>query len=150
MRYSEQYNKNDSRFFAIYEYKKDLRTKYFSEECALRLGFKQKDIINKKIDELMPKEFSNSHQNIVLNFFIGSQLKNYNINRGFLFDKTTTVLYSVAPRGALIYKLAKNLIILAESIFEFEEDYKFMLNNNFEILAITKNFEDEKLLIIKI
>ena len=150
MRYNEQYNKNDSRFFAIYEYKKDLRTKYFSEECALRLGFKQIDIINKKIDELMPKEFCNSHQNIVLNFFIGSQLKYYSLNRGFLFDKTTKVLYSITPRGALIYNLTKNLIILAESIFEFEEDYKFMLNNNFEILAITKNFEDEYLLNQKI
>ena len=128
-RYNEQYNKNDSRFFAIYEYKKDLRTKYFSEECALRLGFKQKDLINKKIDELMPKEFSSSHQNIMLNFFIGSQLKYFNIDRGFLFDKTTTVIYSIAARGSLIYNLAKNLIIISESTFEFEDDYKFMLNN---------------------
>ena len=149
-RYNEQYNKNDSRFFAIYEYKKDLRTKYFSEECALRLGFKQKDLINKKIDELMPKEFSSSHQNIMLNFFIGSQLKYFNIDRGFLFDKTTTVIYSIAARGSLIYNLAKNLIIISESTFEFEDDYKFMLNNNFEILSITKNFEDEYLLNQKI
>ena len=150
MRYNEQYNKNDSRFFAIYEYKKDLRTKYFSEECALRLGFKQKDLINKKIDELMPKEFSCSHQNIILNFFIGAQLKYFNLDSVFLFDKTTTVIYSVVSRGTLIYNLAKNLIILSESIFEFEDDYKFMLNNNFEILSITKNFEDEYLLNQKI
>jgi len=150
MRYNEQYNKNDSRFFAMYEYKKDLRTKYFNEECALRLGFMQKDLINKKIDELMPKEFCSSHQNIILNFFIGSQQKYFNIDRAFLFDKTTTVIYSIAARGALIYNLAKNLIILSESIFEFEDDYKFMLNNNFEILSITKNFEDEYLLNQKI
>jgi hypothetical protein len=150
MRYNDQYNKNDSRFFSLYEYKKDLRTKYFSEECALRLGFKQKDLINKKIDELMPKEFCSSHQNIVLNYFIGSQLKYFNIDRGFFFDKTTTVIYSIAIRGSLIYNLAKNLIIISESTFEFEDDYKFMLNNNFEILSITKNFEDEYLLNQKI
>ena len=150
MRYNEQYNKNDSRFFAMYEYKKDLRTKYFSEECALRLGFKQKDLINKKIDELMPKEFCSSHQNIILNFFIGSQLKYFNIDRVFFFDKTTTVIYSVATRGSLMYNLTKNLIILSESTFEFEDDYKFMLNNNFEIISITKNFEDEYLLNQKI
>ena len=150
IRYNEQYNKNDSRFFAIYEYKKDLRTKYFSEECALRLGFKQKDLINKKIDELMPKEFSISHQNIILNYFIASQFKYFDKNKSFFFDKTTTVIYSISVRGALIYNLTKNLIILSQSIFEFENDYKFMLNNNFEILAITKNFEDEYLLNQKI
>ena len=57
-RYNEQNNRIDSKFYAIYEYKCGLITKYFNEECSLRLGFKQKDIINKKIDVLMPHEFS--------------------------------------------------------------------------------------------
>ena len=80
-KYKEQYYNDDSKFFSIYEYKKELRTKYFSEECALRLGYKQKDLINKKIDELMPKEFCRSHQNLIRKLFIGDQLKYYNLEK---------------------------------------------------------------------
>ena len=70
IKYNEQNNRTNSKFFAIYEYKKELRTKYFSEECALRLGYKQKDIINKSVDELMPNEFCKSHQNLIKNIII--------------------------------------------------------------------------------
>ena len=111
--YNDQNNKNDSKFFALYEYKRDLRIKYFSEECALRLGFKQKDIINKKIDELMPNEFCKSHQNIIKKLFIGDQLEYYFINKSYLFDSSNTILYSIIPRGRLMYSLSKNLIIIS-------------------------------------
>ena len=56
-KYNYRNNKMNSKFFVMYKYKKDLRIKYFNEEFALRLGFQQKDLINKKIDVLMPKEF---------------------------------------------------------------------------------------------
>ena len=144
--YNDQNNKNDSKFFALYEYKRDLRIKYFSEECALRLGFKQKDIRNKKIDELMPNEFCKSHQNIIKKLFIGDQLEYYFINKSYLFDSSNTILYSIIPRGRLMYSLSKNLIIISENTFKYENEYIFMLNHNFEILAISSNFIDEYLL----
>ena len=150
LKYIEQNNNINSKFFAIYEYKKALRTKYFSEECAMRLGYQQKDIINKKIDELMPNEFCKTHQNLIKNIFIGEQLKYFNLSKSYLFDITNTKLYPIIPKGILIYGLSKNLIILFETIFIYEKEYNFMLNNNFEILAISKNFENEYLLNQKI
>ena len=150
LKYIEQNYRTNSKFFAIYEYKNELTTKYFSEECALRLGYKQKDIINKTIDKLMPNEFCKSHQNLIKKIIIGEQLKYYNVNKSYLFDITNTKLYPIIPKGILIYNLSKNLIILSENIFKKEKEYNFMLNNNFQIIAISKNFEDEYLLNQKI
>ena len=150
IRYNQQNNKNNSKYFAMYEYKNELSTKYFNEECALRLGFKQKDIINKKIDELMPNEFCNSHQNIIKKILMGDQLKYFFLNKSYLFDESSTVLYSIIPRAILIYSLSKYLIIISENTFKYENEYNFMLNHNFEILAISKNFEEEYLLNQKI
>ena len=146
VKYNEQNNNINSTFFAMYEYKKELRIKYFSEECALRLGYKQKEIINKKIDELMPKEFSKSHQNILKKLFIGDQLQYYYLNKSYLFDISNTILYPVIPKGILTYDLSKNLTIISESIFKYENEYNFMLNHKFEIIALSKNFKDEYLL----
>jgi hypothetical protein len=56
-----------SKTYVIVEFKKELRTKYFGEDGALKLGFKQKDIINEKIDLLMPRDFCKSHQNAIKN-----------------------------------------------------------------------------------
>ena len=149
-RYIEKYNKSDSKFFAIYEYKKELRTKYYSEELALRLGYKQKDIINEKIDELMPKEFCKSHQNILKKLLIGDQLKFFNLNNKYYFDSSATVLFPVSSNGILIYDLSKNLIVISETNFISENKYIFMLNNSFELIACSKNFENEYLLNQKI
>ena len=146
IRYNEQNNKKNSKFFAMYEYKNDLSIKYFSEEFAIKLGYRQKDLINKKIDILMPKEFSKSHQNVVKKILIGDQLKFFKLNKTYVFDNTKTILYPVSPKGILIYDLSKNLIILSETIFLYENEYDFMLNHNFEILAITSNYEYEYLL----
>ena len=33
--------------------------------------------------------------------------------------------------------------MMLESVFNFENQYRFMLNNNFELLACSRNFEDE-------
>ena len=149
-RYFEKYNKDDSKFFAIYEYKKELKTKYFSEELALRLGFQQKDIINEKIDELMPKEFSKSHQNIIKKLLIGEQLESFNLNNKYFFDSNGTLLFPTSSNGIIIYNLSKNLTVISETIFIPENRYNFMLNNNFELIASSKNFENEYLLNQKI
>ena len=149
-KYNNQNNQINSKFFAMYEYKRDLRIKYFNEEFALRLGFKQNKLINENIDILMPKEFCKSHQNLIKRLIIGKQLKYYYLNKSFVFNKDCTTIYSVIPKGILIYDLSKNLIILSENIFYLDNEYNFMLNHNFNILAISKNFEDEYLLNQKI
>ena len=142
-RYNEQNNCIDSKFYAIYEYKIELIIKYFNEEFSLRLGFRQKEIINKKIDILMPNEFSNSHQKVIKKIIIGEQMKIIELKKSYIFNKDTKILYSVIPKAILIYGLSKNLDIIYEIAFVFEKEYNFMLNNNFKLLSLSKNFEDE-------
>ena len=141
--YDEQNNNFNSKYFSIFEYNKDLKTKYFCEYCALKLGFKQKDIINEKMEVLFPKKFYESHQNMVKYLIIGNQLKHFNDLEGYLFDSSTTVLYTVTVESSLIYNISKNLVIISVFLFKLQNQYKFMLNNNFELLANSKNFEDE-------
>ena len=143
-RYNEQNNKKDSKFYAIYEYKIGLITKYFTEECSLRLGYKQEDIINKKIDELMPNEFSNSHENIIKKLLIKEeQSKYFEVNKSYIFNKDKKVLYSIIPKSILLYNTSKNLSIISEIVFIFEKEFIFMINSNFHLLSISKNFENE-------
>ena len=142
-KYKEQNNLLCSKTYVIVELKKELRTKYFSEDSILKLGYNQKDIINEIIDILMPKEFCKSHKNAIKNLIIGTQVR-YSISKqSYYFDKSNTVLYSSNFEGSLIYNISKSLIMMLESVFNFENQYRFMLNNNFELLACSRNFEDE-------
>ena len=141
--YSEQSENINSKYFSMFEYKNDLRTIYFSESCALNLGYKQKDIINEKLDQLMPKKFYESHQNMVKLLIVGNQLKYTNTSETYLFDISSNILYPIIQESLLIYSISKNLIIIVQSIFKFDNEYRFMLNNNFELLAVSKNYEDE-------
>ena len=52
-KYKEQNNILGSKTYVIVEFKKELRTKYFTEDGGLKLGYHQKDIINEKIDILI-------------------------------------------------------------------------------------------------
>ena len=146
IRYNEQNNNINSKFCAIYEYKNDLTIKYFSEEFALRLGYTQKEIINEKIDKLMPIEFCKSHQNIIKKMFLEDQMKYYNLQKSYAFNANKTVIYPIEQKNILLYNFSRNLVILSESTFLLESEYSFMLNNNFDIIAMTKNFEYEYLL----
>ena len=142
-KYKEQNNLLGSKTYVIVEFKKELRTKYFSEDGLLKLGFKQKDIINEIIDILMPRDFCKSHQNAIKKLIIGTQVR-YSISKqSYYFNKSNTVLYSANFEGSLIYTISKSLIMMLESFFNYESQYRFMLNNNFELLACSKNFEDE-------
>ena len=141
--YHSQNNLNDSKHFSIFEFKKDLRIKYFSEHCALKLGYKQKDIINEKIDLLMPKEFCESHQNLIRQKFIGDQSRYFLYNKNLLFDSTSTLLYSINFEVVAIYNMSKYLEFICQFTFAIDNRYKFMLNNNFELLSHSENFENE-------
>ena len=134
---------NNSKYYTLFQYKKEFRIKYFNETYALILGYKQKDIINAKIDVLMPKEFCKSHQNMVKRLLIYEQLKYINPEKGFVFDSRGTIFYTIKVEGIMIYELSKNLMLISEHYFIPDNEYRFMLNNNFELLAHTKNFENE-------
>ena len=142
-KYDEQNNLLSSTAYLIVEFKKELRTKYFTEDATLKLGFKQKDIINESIDLLMPRDFCKSHKNAIKHLIIANQIKFRNSKQSYYFDKTNSVLYSANFEGSLIYNLSKSLLMMFESNFNFENEYRFMLNNNFELLASSMNFEDE-------
>ena len=138
----QSYQKN-SKYYTIFQYKNDFRIKYFNETYALKLGYKQKDLVNEKIDILMPKDFSKSHQNMIKKFLIYDQMKYTKADRGTFFDSTSTIMYSIKIEGVLIYDLSKSYMFISENNFIEENEYRFMLNNNFDLLAHTKNFENE-------
>ena len=141
-KYIKQNNKYDSKYFAVWKYKKELRTKYFTESCLLRLGYKQADIINAKIDQLMPKEFAKSHQNMLKQYFIQYQRKYFSTEICcYMFDISGTVFYPIKIEGIISYEFFKNFVIIMEFSFKNEIEYRFMLDNNFDLLAHTKNFE---------
>ena len=106
-KYKEQNNILGSKTYVIVEFKKELRTKYFTEDGGLKLGYHQKDIINEKIDILMPKDFCKSHKNAIKKIIIGSQIRYSLSKQSYYFDKSNTVLYSSNFEGSLIYNISK-------------------------------------------
>ena len=64
-------------------------------------------------------------------------------NKVIFFIKKKIFLYSANFEGSIIYNIFKTLILILESYFNYGNEYRFMLNNNFELMAISKNFEDE-------
>ena len=142
-RYYDENNKKGSENYIMFEFKRDLRIKYFEENAALKLGFKQIDLINEKIDVLMPKSFCSSHQNAINHLIIGNQVRYKIANKAFLFDKNSSTLYPSRFEFSLIYDISKNLILMSKYFFITENQYKFMFNNNFELIANSRNFEKE-------
>ena len=126
-----QNNISNSKFCSIFEFKKDVKTKYFDEYLSLKLGYKQRDIINEKIDELMPKEFSSSHQNMIKRVLIEEQRRFFKIRNNFIFDSTHSVMNLINMHGIMIYHLFNYLIIIMELSFVEENDYIFMFNHHF-------------------
>ena len=134
---------SNSKYYTIFQYKNEFRIKYFNETFALILGYKQKDLINEKIDVLMPKEFCKSHQNMIKKLLIYEQIKYSNPDKGFIFDSSGRIMYTIKVEGIMIYELSRHLMFISEIYFIQDKEYKFMLNNNFELLAFSKNFGDE-------
>jgi len=139
----EQTYQKNSKYYTIFQYKNDFRIKYFNETYALKLGYKQKDLVNEKIDILMPKDFSKSHQNMVKKLLIYDQVKYTKSDRGTFFDSTSTIMHTIKIEGVLIYDLSKSYMFIAETSFIEDNEWRFMLNNNFDLLAHSKNFENE-------
>ena len=139
----EQAYQKNSKYYTIFQYKNDFRIKYFNETYAIKLGYKQKDLVNEKIDILMPKDFSKSHQNMVKKLLIYDQVKYTKADRRTFFDSTSTIIFTIEVEGVLIYDLSKSYMFIAENTFIEDNEWRFMLNNNFDLLAYSKNFEIE-------
>ena len=142
-RYNEQNNRINSKFYVIVELRRGFTTKYFTEDASLKLGFQQKDVINETMNIFLPSDFRISHQNSIKHLIIGNQIKYRQSKQSYYFNKNNSVLYSANIEATLLYSLAKSFVIILESFFNFENEYRFMLNNNFELLACSKNFEEE-------
>ena len=142
-KYNEENNKIDSICHIIFEYKKELRIKYFTESFGLKLGYKQKDLVNNRLDVLIPNDFCVPHQNMVKYLVIGNQKRHYLSKNNYIFDSTSKILYPMNYEGLLIYNVYKHLVIILKSNFIFDDEYSFMLNNNFELLSNSINFQDE-------
>ena len=142
-RYNEQNNKINSKFYVIVELRRGFTIKYLTEDASIKLGYQQKDLINETMNILLPDDFRLSHQNSIKYLIIGNQIKYRQSKQSYYFNKNNTILYSANIEATLLYNLAKSFVIILESFFNFENEYRFMLNNNFELLACSKNFEEE-------
>ena len=56
-------------------------------------------------------------------------------NKVIFFIKKKTFLYSANFEGSIIYNIFKTLILILESYFNYGNEYRFILNNNFELMA---------------
>jgi hypothetical protein len=141
-RYNEETNQIDSKVYLIIEFKKDMTTKYFSENGAIKLGFKQTDIINKKIDVFLPNCFYKSHYSAIKQLVVADQKKYHSSKKAYFFDKSTTELHCSKFEASIIFDLKKNLTIMCESTLIYFDEYTFMLDSNYDLIANNKNFED--------
>lgn len=56
-------------------------------------------------------------------------------NKVIFFIKKKIFLYSANFEGSIIYNIFKTLILILESYFNYGNEYRFILNNNFELMA---------------
>ena len=148
--YKKQNNEKDSKMYVIFEFKREIIIKYFSEFGALKLGLTQNEIINNNMDILLPKIFRNSHLNVIKYFIINQQTKLNFHKQIYFFDKTNTILYPINTKVSFIYNINKYLNFLSENIFIYDNKYRFMLDNNLKLMANSNNFEEDYFLNQKI
>ena len=98
----------------------------------------------------MPKNFSNSHLNLIKYYIINQQAKLNFIKQTYFFDKTNTILYPVNTKISFIYNINKYLNFLSENNFIFDDKKRFMLDSNLTLMANSNNFEKEYFLNQKI
>ena len=142
-KYNEENNKKDSKVYSIYEFKKGIRVKFLSENASLKMGFTQEEVVNQKIDVLLPNCFFKSHTNAIKQLIIVEQKKYNTSKKAYFFDKTKTILFTARFEASLIYDLTKYLIIMIESTLLYENEFGFMLDSNYDLVGTTKNFEEE-------
>ena len=140
-RYIDLNLQGNSTYNAIFKYTKGMRISYYSEPLANRLGYHQSDVAGQSIDVLLPKDLSSPHSTAVLRFLISQQNRVFPKIKNFMFDKVNQI-YNSTIYGASLPGLGKNLMILIViELKELVNEYYFLLNKNFELMAISENFE---------
>ena len=140
-RYIDHNLQGNSTYNAIFKYTKGMRISYYSEPLANRLGYRQSDVAGQSIDILLPKDLSAPHSTAVLRFLISQQNRVFPKIKNFMFDKSNQI-YNSTIYGASLPGLGKNLMILI--VIELKElinEYYFLLNKNYELIAVSENFE---------
>ena len=140
-RYIDLNLQGNSTYNAIFKYTKGMRISYYSEPLANRLGYHQSDVSGQSIDILLPKDLSNPHSTAVLRFLVSQQNRVFPKIKNFMFDKNNQI-YNSTIYGASLPGLGKNLMILIViELKELVNEYYFLLNKNFELMAVSENFE---------
>ena len=140
-RYIDLNLQGNSTYNAIFKYTKGMCIEYYSEPLANRLGFHQIDVIKQNVEVLLPKDLAAPHNTAVLRFLISKQNRVFPKIKNFMFDKFNQI-YSSTIYGASLPGLGRNLMILI--VIELKElinEYYFLLNKNYELMAVSENFE---------
>ena len=140
-RYIDLNLQGNSTYNAIFKYTKGMVIEYYSEPLANRLGFHQIDVIKQNVEVLLPKDLAAPHNTAVLRFLISKQNRVFPKIKNFMFDKFNQI-YSSTIYGASLPGLGRNLMILI--VIELKElinEYYFLLNKNYELMAVSENFE---------
>ena len=140
-RYVDLNLQGNSTYNAIFKYTKGMCIEYYSEPLANRLGFHQSDVVKQNIDVLLPKDLGAPHNTAVLRFLISKQNRVFPKIKNFMFDKYNQI-YNSTIYGASLPGLGRNLMILI--VIELKElinEYYFLLNKNYELMAVSENFE---------
>ena len=140
-RYVDLNLQGNSTYNAIFKYTKGMCIEYYSEPLANRLGYHQSDVIKQNIDVLLPKDLGAPHNTAVLRFLISKQNRVFPKIKNFMFDKYNQI-YNSTIYGASLPGLGRNLMILI--VIELKElinEYYFLLNKNYELMAVSENFE---------
>ena len=140
-RYIDLNLQGNSTYNAIFKYTKGMCIEYYSEPLANRLGYHQSDVVKQNIDVLLPKDLGAPHNTAVLRFLISKQNRVFPKIKNFMFDKYNQI-YNSTIYGASLPGLGRNLMILI--VIELKElinEYYFLLNKNYELMAVSENFE---------
>ena len=139
-RYLEKFAKENSNHTIIFKYTKGMRITYFSDPCASKLGYKQKELKGENIEVLLPKSIANCHSTCVLRFLIINQYRNFNDITNFMFDKKLQMIESHFW-GCCVPGISKNLIIVINLVMREDSPYYyFLFDKNFDIISLSTNF----------
>ena len=139
-RYLEKFAKENSNHTIIFKYTRGMRITYFSDPCASKLGFKQKELKGENIEVLLPKSIASCHSTCVLRYLIINQSRNFTDIQNFMFDKSLQMIESHFE-GVRVPGISKNLIIIINLVMREDTPYYyFLFDKNFDLISLSTNF----------
>ena len=139
-RYLEKFARENSNHTIIFKYTRGMRITYFSDPCASKLGFKQKELKGENIEVLLPKSIASCHSTCVLRYLIINQNRNFNDIQNFMFDKSLLMIESHFD-GVRVPGISKNLIIIINLVMREDTPYYyFLFDKSFGLISLSTNF----------